>query len=625
MKKRERARMFGKKSGRNYLLSATFVLLLIGGSNSAQAKDYDEDEIKEKIEQIIDWKKTESAQRTVDPLFSNTFLKNAGNSVVDWYVFAMGRAGYPDDYEAYRAVIEQNVQQRYKERGQLSVSKATEWHRISLAYLAAGGDPTKIGGMHNLIADGTYNRGRTADLGTQGINGLIWGLITVDSLRYSIPETAYESRSDIIKRILSLQLKEGGFALDQKHSDVDMTAMALTALAPYYNSSETFSFRNKQTKKQQTLSIQQAVNKSLAWLSKEQSENGDFASGGISNAESTAQVVVALSSLHIDLEKDSRFIKKQQTVIDGLMSYENKDGGFIHAKTYAKENPTSLPDESNSMASEQALYAFVALYRELIGERTLYDFRAPQTKEEKAAILVAEQAIANLEKQPQLWKKALAAVNEIPVDERSYLANYFLFEETLKQQQPSINQPSLVTTESNDKKKLEFPHYFQANSSSNRLIKEDDLVRVKQLLSQAISTEQQVDLAKYKKLWTEANNAKDYAELEQAIEQRYEQIVKQQDAIKRLNEEILSEIYPFSELTIADELQVKKILKAYEALSTYDQQQIVQYKDVERSMAQINTLKRERLYKYLGMLVVISLIAIVVFLKRHKKIQEDEL
>ena len=94
--------------------------------------------------------------------------------------------------------------------------------------LAAGGDPTSFGVCDgekiDLVADGTYNRGKTTSLGRQGINGWIWGLIALDSKRYSVPADAYYTRDDIITEILSRQLPDGGFALSGAASDPDLTA-----------------------------------------------------------------------------------------------------------------------------------------------------------------------------------------------------------------------------------------------------------------------------------------------------------------------------------------------------------------------------------------------------------------
>lgn len=81
-------------------------------------------------------------------------------------------------------------------------------------------------------------------LGRQGINGLIWGLITLDSMYYEIPEGAYYSRDDIIVQILGLQLADGGWALTGSVSDPDITAMTLQCFAPYYNSEKEYTYLN---------------------------------------------------------------------------------------------------------------------------------------------------------------------------------------------------------------------------------------------------------------------------------------------------------------------------------------------------------------------------------------------
>ena len=64
----------------------------------------------------------------------------------------------------------------------------------------------------NLVADGVYDRGKTEDLGAQGINGLTWGLLLLDSRGYSVPAGAADTRETILTRILSAQSAERGFA-----------------------------------------------------------------------------------------------------------------------------------------------------------------------------------------------------------------------------------------------------------------------------------------------------------------------------------------------------------------------------------------------------------------------------
>lgn len=346
---------------------------------NAEARGYTYDELYAVASGIIDWKKLDNGSSADGCLINDTFLELAGTTPGDWYPIALGRLGYEDNYDAYLAVIKDVVQNRYKETSKLSSAKATEWHRIALAVLAMGGDPTDMGSDENgntidLIADGTYNRGLVTSLGRQGINGWIWGLITLDSMHYDIPENAYYTREDIIKEIICRVLPDGGFALSGSVSDPDITAMAVQALSTYYSDDTKYSVTIKESGKKAELTIQEVIDGCIEYLSLAQLSTGDFSSWGTQNSESTAQVITALCSLGIDPQKDERFIKNGNTLIDGLLSYRMPDGGFIHSRIYDPDNPTSLPNESNTMAGEQALYSIAAVLRQMKGMNKLYDF-----------------------------------------------------------------------------------------------------------------------------------------------------------------------------------------------------------------------------------------------------------
>ena len=165
---------------------------------------------------IIKWKKQSTGVSAEEALFSADYSGLAGSSAGDWYAFGIGRLGIDDDYEMYLAALRENVSERYAKDGGLDKIKATEWHRITLAVLALGGDPTSFGRDSegkpiNLIADGVYNRD---NLGAQGINGLIWGLIALDAADFSVPDGAYYTRDgdschsgDISRRGVRISLR----------------------------------------------------------------------------------------------------------------------------------------------------------------------------------------------------------------------------------------------------------------------------------------------------------------------------------------------------------------------------------------------------------------------------------
>lgn len=286
---------------------------------------------------------------TDDLLQSDTLI--AGDSLSDWAALLAGRSGRLTHREVYLEKLWDDVSARYAETGGLDAVKATEWHRIALTVLALGADPTCFGTDAqgkpiDLIADGTYNWHMTDSLGTQGLNGWIFALLTLDARDYTVPANARFQREEILGAILTAQEADGGFGLAAGVSDVDMTAMALQALAPYQ------------------AQCREAIDKALDYLSAAQTARGDFESWGTPGAESCAQVVIALCSLGIDPRTDARFVKAGGSALDGLLLYQTETGAFCH----------TMGDAANLLATEQAGLALCALERMDGGKGGIYDF-----------------------------------------------------------------------------------------------------------------------------------------------------------------------------------------------------------------------------------------------------------
>lgn len=261
----------------------------------------------------------------------------AGSSVSDWTALALARSGAADDYAGYLARLQAYVERQYAENGGLHAVKATEYHRIALTAAVLGGDPAAFGTKPDgtaidLVAEGTYNW-QGDDLGGQGLNGWIFALLTMDAVGAEAPADARYSRQDMIDAIVSAQLPEGGFALGGSAMDVDITAMALQALAPY--------------QEQYPAVIDAALNA----LSAAQTVNGGYESWGAQNSESCAQVILALCALDIDPVEDGRFQKAEGGVVDALLAFRLADGSFSHERG----------KEADAMACEQAMQALTAM------------------------------------------------------------------------------------------------------------------------------------------------------------------------------------------------------------------------------------------------------------------------
>lgn len=273
----------------------------------------------------------------------------AGTSGGEWVALGLARSGFISD-----TLAEQYAQAAYqyvKKKGSstMSDSKSTENSRMILALTSIGKDPTDVAGYDLLepLADLDYVK-------SQGINGPIFALIALDSHNYDIPKAAtgktQTTREALIDAILAAQLSDGGWNVNGNGADADMTAMATQALAPYYSSNA---------------KVKSAVDDALKRLSKMQEVNGGYTSWGTFNAESVAQVIVALTSLGIDPASDGRFIKNGYSTLDALATFYNDKGGFKHSQS----DTTS----SNGLATEQAYYALASWYRLKAGKTSLYD------------------------------------------------------------------------------------------------------------------------------------------------------------------------------------------------------------------------------------------------------------
>ncbi len=268
----------------------------------------------------------------------------------EWAVIGLARSGYevPQSYwDTYYAVVEEQVE---ASQGVLHDKKYTEFSRVILALTAIGADPTNVAGYNLLAPLGDFDK-----TVWQGINGPIWALIALDSGNYAMPQnasaTTQATRQMYVEEILSRQLDCGGWNLTDRggagEADPDVTGMALQALAPYQDQEV----------------VKEAVEKGLTNLSQCQDADGGYASYETSNSESVVQVIVALCALGIDLE-DERFVKNGNSVLDNLLSYQQKDGSFLH---------TSQGHGDSQMASEQGLYGLVAAGRAEEGKSGLYE------------------------------------------------------------------------------------------------------------------------------------------------------------------------------------------------------------------------------------------------------------
>lgn len=398
-------------------VSLIISVILLSGiilvSASADEKTDMMDNIYQIIDRIIKWENSESSGFG-DSVVNSEMAESAGSSAVDWFVFSMGRLGSDDDYQVYLSALD-----GYIKSNQNAI--ATDCQRVALTMLACGGDALEGGILDKAVFSAINND----NLNEKTVNALIYALIVLDSVNYEIPEGTNLSRSTLISGILCSRLENGSFALNGNVPDTDITAMVIQAFAPYYNSQQIFTY--KINGQEQTVSIREAVDSAVEYLSSIQLDDGDMPTWGKATCESTAQTIIALCSLGINPSADKRFVKNGKSLIDGLMKYLADDGGFAHI---ADGNNVT----SNSMATAQSLNALCSYCRMINGYRNLYDIRSEQGLDiyNKISSLIEDIELMDTDNTEKL-NDLLNRYSEIPTEERFYVRNFYKLSDVLSE------------------------------------------------------------------------------------------------------------------------------------------------------------------------------------------------
>lgn len=304
------------------------LILLSACGKETVGTDYDFSPVIEKtVEQTI-----EAAPSPVhDSIYGEWSVINAARSGVlvpqSWF----------DEYYA-------NLSAALKEAdGVLSTTKNTEYSRTIIAVSAIGKDPANVAG-YNL-----FSHYMTMDEVTkQGLPGAIFALIALDCKDYSLPEGSEVTREALVDYILENEYEGGGWAIIGDSADVDVTAQALQALAPHTNDER----------------VASAAERAVNLLSERQNDDGGFYAWQGINSQTTAQVIIALTSLGIDPRTDERFIKSGGWTGSFLMKYYLGDGTFCH----------TLGNGADAMATDQCLQALISLELSDNGGGAFYNF-----------------------------------------------------------------------------------------------------------------------------------------------------------------------------------------------------------------------------------------------------------
>jgi len=209
----------------------------------------------------------------------------------------------------------------------------TDFQRVTLALSALGIDASDYNGRDLTEIFGTYVPVAERHSLNRTVNVDTFALIALDTLPYS------GDRDSFIESLLNAQRANGAWGLapnlPTSALDLDVTAMALQSLAPYYYRGDA--------------RVTEAVDSALGWLR----------SQTFSDVESIAQMIVALTALGPDFADEAEYYVERL-----LRWFDPVSGGF------RRPAPT---DPVNHMATEQAAYALVAYWRFVNDMNPLYD------------------------------------------------------------------------------------------------------------------------------------------------------------------------------------------------------------------------------------------------------------
>ena len=302
----------------------------------------------------------------------------------DWVALGLSRSGKDIPIEAklnYVKAVTEKVEKR------VNRFSATDLARTIIMMNAMNADPTKVG-EHNLVQK-LYESDKV-----NSVTGYTFALLAFDTKKYEVPVNSKWNRVALVDALLNAQHTDAGWTYDSASSkdsasSVDVTGMVLSALAPYQDRPD----------------VKPAVEKAVAYLYKEQLDNGGFSADGQENSNSVAQAIIGLSLVK-DVDQN-----RLHKAVQNLLSYQIPNGEFKW-----------LPSDQNGsgMATEQALLALLQ-FKDL--EKSIYDWSTesvteinPKPNVDSENVVVEKEVTEQPEEQKQVQQETKDDTLKVVVD-----------------------------------------------------------------------------------------------------------------------------------------------------------------------------------------------------------------
>ncbi len=244
-------------------------------------------------------------------------------SEYDWNVMLLSykQSEFENIYAEYCNNHIENLKEHLAENeGKIDDDRPTNYAKTAIMLKQAGYDPTDFYGYNLLLP-----LDDDEEVVQQGLNAETYALIASNYCGYKL-ENEELYYYDLLNHITDREDYE-------EDEIIDYEAMAIYALSYYTYMPDTLV----------------GIDIAFERMADVQEDDGSF-----SNAESTAQLIIALSSLGIDVTEYELFIKDGNSLMDGLLGYSYEDG-FMHVKSKEKIDGIATQQGALALVSQENL------------------------------------------------------------------------------------------------------------------------------------------------------------------------------------------------------------------------------------------------------------------------------
>lgn len=269
--------------------------------------------------------KPENAGYDFDKIYNDTLKYMSSQKSSNWAAFSLYKSGVKPE-ASFLNGLKENVED------DLDDMYPTQLQSAIIGLASTGYTPYNF--CNKDLVSKLYN----SDINNWLTNDIVFGLLTYNAV--NIDGNYKITKSILVNKLLDSY--NNGWSWSGKEVDLDTTAAAINALAPYYNGEKLKDVDNNKVKK--------VVDEAVKVLSNRQNKNGDIVSKWGATCETNAFAIMALTSIGVDPQK-GMFKKENGSLVDAFLSYKSDNGMFNH----------NAELKNNAMATEQAFRALICL------------------------------------------------------------------------------------------------------------------------------------------------------------------------------------------------------------------------------------------------------------------------